>query len=111
MVYTYNLHATVNFKIKEGVTPALTVVDGIASIDFTTTDVSAVGEYNWMQNDVPGSIMAIKVVYGTEAGVETWYGIGVDSNKGDKNIHFTEMGTYHIELNIETGEITYAPVE
>ena len=103
--------ALVNFTIKEGVTPALTVVDGIASIDFTTIDVSGVGDYNWMQNDVPGSIMAIKVVYGSEAGVETWYGIGVDSNKGDKNIHFTEMGTYHIELNIETGEITVTPVE
>ena len=103
--------ALVNFTIKEGVTPTLTVADGIASIDFTTIDVSTVGDYNWMENDVPGSIMAVKVVYGTEAGVETWYGIGVDSNKGDKNIHFTEMGTYHIELNIETGEITYAPVE
>lgn len=103
--------ALVNFAIKEGVTPTLTVVDGIASIDFTTIDVSAVGDYNWMQNDVPGSIMAIKVVYGSEAGVENWYGIGVDSNKGDKNIHFTEMGTYHIEFNIETQEITYSLVQ
>ena len=103
--------ALVNFAIKEGVTPTLTVVDGIASIDFTTIDVSAVGDYNWMQSDVPGSIMAIKVVYGSEAGVENWYGIGVDSNKGDKNIHFTEMGTYHIEFNIETQEITYSLVQ
>ena len=103
--------ALVNFTIKEGVTPQLTVVDGIASIDFTTLDVSAIGDYNWMQNDVAGSIMAIKVVFGSEAGVENCYGIGEDSNKGDKNIHFTEMGTYHIEFNIETQEITYSLVQ
>jgi hypothetical protein len=96
--------ALVNFAVKEGVTPTLTVVDGVASIDFTTIDVSAVKDYNWMEGDVPGSIMAVKVVYGSEAGVENWYGIG---EGGGNNIHFTEMGTYHIELDIATGTVTY----
>ena len=93
----------VNFTIKEGVTPTMTVVDGIASIDFVPMDVSNVGDYNWMENDVAGSIMAVKVVYGSEAGVETWYGAA--------NTHFTAAGTYHIELNIATGEVTVTPVQ
>ena len=94
----------VNFAVKEGVTPAMTVVDGIASIDFVPTDVSNIADYNWMQNDVAGSIMAVKVVYGSEAGIgnDGWFGT---------NIHFTEMGTYHIELNIATGEVTCTPVQ
>jgi hypothetical protein len=93
----------VNFAIKEGVTPTLTVANGIASIDFTPTDVSAIKDYNWMGADVPGSIMYVKVVYGTEAGVENWYGVGED---GGKNIYITENRVHHIELNIATGEVT-----
>ena len=93
----------VNFAIKEGVTPTLTVANGIAFIDFTPTDVSAIKDYNWMGSDVPGSIMSVKVVYGTEAGVENWYGVGED---GGKNIYITENRVHHIELNIATGEVT-----
>ena len=93
----------VNFAVKEGVTPTLTVVDGIASIDFNPTDVSGLADYNWMQGDVPGAIMSVKVVYGSEAGIDNWYGIG---EGGGANIYITENRVHHIELNIETGVVT-----
>ena len=38
----------VNFSIKEGVTPVMTVENGIASVTFTTYDVTDMGDYNWM---------------------------------------------------------------
>ena len=56
-----------------------------------------------MGSDVPGSIMSIKVVYGSEASIENWYGVGED---GGTNIYITENRVHHIELDIATGKIT-----
>ena len=87
----------VNFSIKEGVTPVMTVENGIASVTFTTYDVTDMGDYNWMVDQQKPGIMAVKVVYGCELGIQNWYGA-----EGDDNFYL-EAGEYTLTLDIAAG--------
>ena len=92
----------VNFSVKVGATPAMTVVDGVATATFETYDVTDMGDYNWMVDQAKPGIMAVKVVYGCELGIQTWY--SDDANGGDN--WYLEAGTYTISLDIATGAVT-----
>ena len=87
----------VNFSIKEGVTPVMTVENGIASVTFTTYDVTDMGDYNWMVDQQKPGIMAVKVVYGCELGIQNWYGA-----EGADNFYL-EAGEYTLTLDIAAG--------
>lgn len=92
----------VNFSVKVGATPAMTVVDGVATVTFETYDVTDMNDYSWMVAQGKPGIMAVKVVYGCELGIQTWY--SDDANGGDN--FYLEAGTYTISLDIATGVVT-----
>ena len=62
----------VNYAVKDGVTPKMEVVDGVASCTVTLEDVSANSNYSWIasqgKTDKDGNAAqaAIKVVFGSE---------------------------------------------
>ena len=95
----------VNYAVKAGVTPTMTVVDGVASCTVTLEDVSANSNYSWItaqnKTDKDGNAAqaAIKVVFGSEIAIQNWYG------DGDDNYYLT-AGTYTISIEIATGAIT-----
>ncbi len=86
----------VNFSVKAGVTPELTVADGIATVTITATDVTGVADYSWMKEQNKPGVMAIKVVYGCEYGIRDWF--SDDANNGDN--FYLEAGEYTISLDI-----------
>lgn len=90
----------VNFSIDPEVCPVLTVADGVASVEFTAYDVSAVADYSWITEQGKAGVMAIKVVYGSSFGVTDWYGAA----DGD-NFYLYE-GTYTVSIDIATGTVT-----
>lgn len=92
----------VNFSVKAGVTPAMTVENGVASVVLETYDVTGMNDYNWMVAQGKPGIMAVKVVYGCELGISTWY--SDDANGGDN--FYLEAGSYTIALDIATGVVT-----
>ena len=95
----------VNYAVKDGVTPKMEVVDGVASCTVTLEDVSANSNYSWIasqgKTDKAGNAAqaAIKVVFGSEIAIQGWYG------DGDDNYYLT-AGTYTISIEIATGAIT-----
>lgn len=93
---------SVNFAVKEGVSPALTVANGIASCTLNAYDATKGAGYDWMTAQGKPGVMAIKVVYGCEFGIQTWY--SDDANGGDN--WYLPLGTYNVSLNIETGAVT-----
>ena len=97
----------VNYAVKEGVTPSLTVADGIATGSFTAVDVTADGNYSWIADQGKPGVFAVKVVYGSELGISTWY--SDDANGGDN--WYVNAGTYNVTLNIAEGTVTIVAAE
>ena len=95
----------VNFAVKDGVTPSLTVADGVATGTLVATDVTAMGDYTWIADQDKPGVFAIKVVYGSELGVSNWYGDEV--NGGDN--WYVEAGTYTVSFDIEAKTVTITP--
>jgi len=99
----------VNFSVKEGATPALTVEDGVAKAVVEIADVSSRSDYSWItsqgKTDAEGNPAgaAIKVVYGSEFAIDQWYGNGEDN-------FYLSAGTYEIAIDLETKVITITPV-
>ena len=95
----------VNYAVKEGVTPKMTVVDGVATCTVELADVSANSNYSWIasqgKTDKDGNAAqaAIKVVFGSEIAIQGWYGDGEDN-------YYLAAGTYTISIDIATGVIT-----
>ena len=92
----------VNFCVKLGATPAMTVENGVATATFETYDVTSMSDFNWMVAQGKPGVMAVKVVFGCELGILTWY--SDDANGGDN--WYLELGTYTITLDIATGTVT-----
>ena len=95
----------VNFAVKDGVTPSLTVADGVATGTLVATDVTAMGDYTWIADQGKLGVFAIKVVYGSELGVANWY--GDEANGGDN--WYVAAGTYTVSFNIEAETVTITP--
>ena len=91
-----------NFCVKLGATPAMTVENGVATATFETYDVTSMSDFNWMVAQGKPGVMAVKVVFGCEQGILTWY--SDDANGGDN--WYLELGTYTIALDIATGTVT-----
>ena len=89
-----------NFKLKPNTSVKLDKIeDGVASGVVEFTDVSS--KYDWV---APG-VFAFKVVYGTYlGGARDWYG------DGGNNVLVPAAGEYTVSMNLETLEITLAPV-
>ncbi len=94
--------SSVNFSVKEGVSPKLTVADGVASIDFTAYDATAGAGYDWMAAQGKPGVMAIKVVYGCELGIQNWY--DDKDNNGDN--WYLDAAEYSVSLDIASGVAT-----
>ena len=92
----------VNFCVKLGVTPAMIVENGLATLEFTAYDVTDMNDYSWITSQGKPGVMAIKVVFGCELGILEWYS---DNANGGDNFYL-QAGNYIIALNIETGEVT-----
>lgn len=98
----------VNYAVKVGVTPEMTVVDGVATATITVTDVTDSNEYNWIKDqgktDAAGNAagFALKVVYGCEIAIKDWYG---DTAANGDNFYVT-AGTYTVTFDIATGAVT-----
>ncbi|MBQ7407749.1 MAG: InlB B-repeat-containing protein [Clostridia bacterium] len=98
--------APVNYAVKEGTTPKMTVANGKATVTFTFVDVSNTTDYNWMaqqgKTDAEGNAAqcAIKVVYGSATSILNWYG------QPDGDNFYVTAGTYTVTLDIATGEVT-----
>ena len=95
----------VNFSVKNGVTPSLTVADGVATGTLVATDVTAMGDYTWIADQGKPGVFAIKVVYGSELGVANWY--GDEANGGDN--WYVAAGTYTVSFDIEAKTVTITP--
>lgn len=97
--------AAVNFAVKAGVTPALTVEDGIATGTLVAFDAAARNDYNWItaqgktNPDGEPAVFAFQVVCGSELGIATWHGYNGDN-------FYVTAGTYTVSFNIATGEYT-----
>ena len=97
---------TVNYSVKAGVSPALTVTDGVATVEFEAYDATVHNDYSWMiqqeKKDPDGvaAIISIKIVLGSELGIKDWY-----SAEGGDNWYLS-AGTYTITLDIATGAAT-----
>ncbi len=87
---------TVNFSIKEGVTPVL--VDG--SVVVTATDVTA--KYDWISDQGKPGVFAIKVVYGCELAIKDWYA----ADGGDNFYLYAGQHT----VTFADGVVTVTPV-
>ena len=95
----------VNFSVKEGATPALTLEDGVLTGTFVATDVTAMGDYSWIADQGKPGVFAFKIVYGSELGIATWY--SDDANGGDN--WYVPAGTYTVTFDLETKAITITP--
>ena len=95
----------VNFAVKAGVTPSLTVADGVATGTLVATDVTANNNYTWIADQGKPGVFAIKVVYGSELGVANWY--GDEANGGDN--WYVAAGTYTVSFDIEAKTVTITP--
>ncbi len=94
----------VNFSVKAGFSPKMTVKDGVASVLFTAYDVTSINDFNWLSAQGKPGKMAIKVVYGTTLGIPDsgWY--SDTANNGDN--FYLNPGNYNISLDIATGTVT-----
>lgn len=96
----------VNFAVKEGVTPSLTVENGIATGTLVATDVTAMGDYTWIADQGKPGVFAFKVVVGSELGIPTWYG---DAANGGDN-WYVAAGSYTVAFDIAAGTVTITPI-
>ncbi len=92
----------VNFAVKEGVTPKLTVDGTTASVKFEAKDVTAMSDYSWMKDQKKPGVCAIKVVLGSELGIKDWF--DDKANNGD-NFYLT-AGEHTVTLDITAGTVT-----
>ena len=92
----------VNFAVKAGVTPSLTVEGTTATGTFTATDVTDLGDFSWIAAQGKPGVFAIKVVYGSELGVAEWY--GDEANGGDN--WYVAAGTYTVAFDTEAKTLT-----
>lgn len=90
----------VNYAVKEGVSPALTVDGNTASVEFVAYDATGNSEYSWMVDQGKPGVISIKVVYGCELGIKDWY-----SAEGGDN-WYLPLGTYTVTLDIAAGAAT-----
>lgn len=90
----------VNFAVKAGITPELTVEGNIATGTVAATDVTS--SYTWIATQEKPGVFAIKVVYGSSLAIKDWY--SDTANNGDN--FYLQAGTYTVQLNIETGTVT-----
>ena len=97
--------AAVNFSVKEGVTPKLTVDGTTATGTLVAINAAELVDYNWMtgqgkvtEGNEPAQF-AFQVVLGSELGIATWYGYNGDN-------FYVTAGTYTVSFNIATGEYT-----
>ncbi len=90
----------VNFAVKEGATPKLTVDGTTASVKINVKNVSTNSAFNWLSD---GKICAVKVVLGSELGIDKWYG---DKANGDDNFYFTAEGEYTVTFDIASETVT-----
>ncbi len=95
-------NSSVNFSVKEGVSPKLEVADGKATIDFTAYDATKGAGYDWMTAQGKPGVMAIKVVYGCELGIKLWF--DDKDNNGDN--WYLDAAEYTVSLDIDTGVAT-----
>ena len=95
----------VNFAVKAGVTPTLTVDGNVATGTLVATDVTANNNYTWIADQGKPGVFAIKVVYGSELGVANWY--GDEANGGDN--WYVAAGTYTVSFDIEAKTVTITP--
>ena len=95
----------VNFAVKNGVTPSLTVEGNVATGTVVATDVTAMGDFTWIADQGKPGVFAIKVVYGSELGVANWY--GDEANGGDN--WYVAAGTYTVSFDIEAKTVTITP--
>ena len=95
----------VNFSVKEGATPALTLEDGVLTGTFVATDVTSMGDFSWIADQGKPGVFAFKIVYGSELGIATWY--SDDANGGDN--WYVQAGTYTVTFDLETKAITITP--
>ena len=95
----------VNFAVKNGVTPSLTVEGNVATGTVVATDVTAMGDFTWIADQGKPGVFAIKVVYGSELGVANWY--GDEANGGDN--WYVQAGTYNVSFDIEAKTLTITP--
>ena len=89
----------VNFAVKEGVSPKLEVVDGVATGKLEVYDATGLADYNWMVAQSKPGVMAVKVVFGSELGIKDWY--ADPATEGDN--FYLPLGTYNVSLDIATG--------
>lgn len=95
----------VNFAVKEGVTPQLTVEGTTATCTLVATDVTA--SYSWMTDQGKPGVFAFKVVFGCELGIKDWY--ADTAHDGDN--FYVQAGTYTITFDTETGVVTIEPAQ
>ena len=94
--------AAVNFAVKAGVTPSLTVNEGVATGTLVATDVTAMGDYSWIADQDKPGVFAFKVVYGSELGISEWYG---DAANGGDN-WYVAAGTYTVAFDLTEKTVT-----
>jgi hypothetical protein len=92
----------VNYAVKDGVTPKMTVEGNIATATLVATDVTADGNYSWIADQGKPGVFAFKPVYGCELGIRDWY--SDEANNGDN--FYVQAGTYTVTLDLETGAVT-----
>lgn len=91
----------VNFSVKDGVTPKLTVSGDKATGTFEVYDATKGPGYDWMTAQGKPGVMAVKVVYGCEYIIRDWY--AADAN-GDN--WYLPLGTYEVVMDIAAGSAT-----
>lgn len=91
----------VNFAVKVGVTPELTVEGNIATGTVVATDVTS--SYTWIATQGKPGVFAVKVVYGSSLAIKDWYSDA--ANNGDN--FYLNAGTYTVSFDITTGVVTF----
>lgn len=91
----------VNFSVKAGVSPALTIVDGIGTVDITAIDVTGTNDYSWIASQGKPGVFAFQVVYGCEFGILNWY-----NDAAAKDNFYLQAGEYTISFDVATGTVT-----
>ena len=94
--------APVNFAVKAGVTPQLTVEGTTATCTLVATDVTSLGDFSWIADQGKPGVFAFKVVYGSELGVAEWY--GDDANGGDN--YYVAAGSWTVTFDTETHAVS-----
>lgn len=90
----------VNFSVKIGVTPALTIEGTTGTVQVVAVNAAANTAYNWMIEQNQPGVFGFQVVYGSSLGIKDWCG----SNNGGN--FYVQAGTYNVSYDITTGAVT-----